>query len=142
MAISRINLAKKAGENRICSSSEFEERQEEYILIADNDETNVDVLKNVFENLKYKTKAAYTGDEIVEICSDKRPLLIISEMMLPKQDAIQVYRTLQKTTDTKNIPFIIVSSLKNEDAVKSSYALGINYFLKKPYMIAELTRLS
>ena len=142
LAISRINLAKKAGENRICSSSEFEERQEEYILIADNDETNVDVLKNVFENLKYKTKAAYTGDEIVEICSDKRPLLIISEMMLPKQDAIQVYRTLQKTTDTKNIPFIIVSSLKNEDAVKSSYALGINYFLKKPYMIAELTGLS
>ena len=142
LAISRVNLARKAGENRICSSSEVEERQDEYILLADNDETNVEVLKNVFENLKYKTKAAYTGDEIVELCNDKRPLLIISEMMLPKQDAIQVYRNLQKTTNTKNIPFIMISSLKNEDAVKSSYALGINYFLKKPYLIAELTGLS
>ena len=98
--------------------------------------------KNVERTVATVQKAAYTGDEIVEICSDKRPLLIISEMMLPKQDAIQVYRTLQKTTDTINIPFIIVSSLKNEDAVKSSYALGINFFLKKPYMIAELTGLS
>ena len=142
IASHRINLAKKAGKNRICFSSELDEKQEDYILIADNDETNIDVLKNVFKNLKYRTKAAFNGDEIVEICREKRPLLIISEMMLPKQDAMQVYRSLQMSTDTKNIPFIIISSLKNEDVVKSAYSLGINYFLKKPYMVAELTGIS
>ena len=69
---------------------------------------------------------------------EERTLLIITEMMIPKLYALQVYRKLQMLTGTKNIPYVIVSRLKNEDTIKSTYALGINYYLKKPYLIVEL----
>lgn len=58
--------------------------------------------------------------------------------MLPKMDGFLVRERLSMQSSTKNIPFIIMSHLKNEDSVKRALALNVDYYFKKPYMLSEL----
>jgi diguanylate cyclase (GGDEF)-like protein len=140
MALLRLKLAKRIGSNRVCSNSSAEDDKEGQgkILIVDTDEINIDVLKTILENLKYQVLIAEDGEEVLTISERELPSLIISEVMLPKLDIFQVRRILLTQSLTKNIPFIIVSHLKNEDSLKQAAALGIEHYLKKPYMLSEL----
>lgn len=140
MALLRVKLAKRIGANTVCSTSTSEDVKEEMgrILVIDADEINVDVLKTVLENMKYQILTASNGEEALAICEKELPSLIISEVMIPKLDAFQVRRRLLSQSLTKSIPFILVSHLKNEDSLKQASALGIEHYLKKPYMLSEL----
>ena len=136
----RVKLAKNMGMNIVCSNSSIESYQEEIgkIMIVDTDEINIDVLKTFLENLKYKVFTAKDGEEAINICGKEIPNLIISEVMLPKFDGFIVREKLLTQSYTKNIPFIIVSHLKNDDSVQRAAALEIEHYFKKPYMLSEL----
>jgi PleD family two-component response regulator len=140
MALLRVKIAKRTGANIVCSNSSEEDNREESgkILIVDVDEINIDVIKTFLENLKYQVLTAEDGEEAFAICEKELPSLVISEIMLPKLDVFQVRRKLLSQSHTKNIPFLIVSHLKNEDSLSQAASLGIEYYLKKPYMISEL----
>jgi len=136
----RIKLAKNMGMNIVCSSSSLENYQEEIgnILIVDTDIVSIDVLKTFLENLNYGVYTAHDGEEALRI-SEKKPLvLIISEIMLPKIDGFLMREKLLTQSHTKNIPFMIISHLKNDDSVQRAAGLGIEYYFKKPYMLSEL----
>lgn len=139
-ALLRVKLAKKYGMNIVSSNSSEDilTNDSGKILIVDTDYVNVDLLKTVLENLNYKVFIACDGEEALQISEKEVPALIISEIMLPKYDAFQVRRKLLSQSLTKGIPFIIVSHLKNEDVLQQAAALGIEHFLKKPYMLSEL----
>lgn len=139
-ALLRVKLAKRIGTNAVCSSSSAKDYKEELgrILIVDADEINIDVLKTFLENMKYEILIAEDGEEALAICEKELPSLVISEVMIPKLDAFQVRRRLLTQSLTKNIPFILVSHLKNEDSLRQASALGIEHYLKKPYMLSEL----
>ena len=53
-------------------------------------------------------------------------------------DVFLVREKLLMQSGTKNIPFIIMSHLKNEDSVRRAVALNINHYFKKPYILSEL----
>lgn len=139
-AVMRVKLAKNMGMNIVCSNSSVEEYQETLgkILIIDTDKANLDVLKIFLENLKYKVFTAKDGEEALNICEKELPNLIISEVMMPKFDGFQVREKLLAKSQTKNIPFIILSYLKNDDSVKRAAALEVEHYFKKPYMLSEL----
>ena len=139
-SILRVKLANDIGMDTVCSNSSIERYQEEFkkILIVDTDEINIDVLKTFLENLKFMVFTANDGEEAINTCEKEIPNLIISEIMLPKLDGFLVREKLLAQSYTKNIPFIIVSHLKNDDSVQRATALGIEHYFKKPYMLSEL----
>lgn len=139
-AMVRVNIARKFGMNMVCSSSTIEDLKKESgkVLIADTDDINIDVLKTFLENLEYKVFTAKDGEEAINICERENPNLIISEVMLPKFDGFMIREKLLTQSNTKNIPFILVSHLKNDDSVQRALALGVEHYFKKPYMLSEL----
>lgn len=140
IAVMRVKLAKSMGMNIVCSNSSIEEYQEEIgkVLLVDNDAVNIDVLKTFIENLNYKVIIANDGEEALKI-ADEYPLdIIISEIMIPKIDGFLVREKLLSQSYTKNIPFIIVSYLKDEDSVQRAASLGVEHYFKKPFMLSEL----
>ena len=66
------------------------------------------------------------------------PAVIISEIMLPKTDGFMLRKILLSKSNSKNIPFIILSNLKNEESVIRAASLGIEIYIKKPFMPAEI----
>lgn len=140
LAMLRVRLARNRGKNIVCSHSDVENYQEKIgkILVVDTDEVNIDIIKTFLENLSYEVFTAHDGDMALKIAEREVPDAIISETMLPKKDVFLLRERLLMQSQTKHIVFIIVSHLKNEDAIKRALSLGISYYLKKPFMLSEL----
>lgn len=139
-AIRRVKMAKDRGMNLVCSSSLLEEYQDNNgkILVVDTDRVNIDVLKTFLENVNYQVITAGDGEEALRAAREDPLDLIISEIMIPKIDGFLVREKLLAESSTKNIPFIIVSYLKDESTVRRAAELGIGHYFKKPYMLSEL----
>jgi len=140
IAMMRLRMAKSKGGNLVCSESDINDYKQTHgkIVIIDSDKTNQDILKIFLQNLKYKVILASDGEEALSVVEKELPDLIVSEIMLPKIDGFVLCEKLQQQSSTKNIPFIIVSNLKNEDSVKRAISLGIEHYFQKPYMLIEL----
>jgi diguanylate cyclase (GGDEF)-like protein len=136
----RAKLASTKGKNLVCFDSGIDYYKESSgkIMIVDTDEVNLDVLRTILESLKYEVLTAKDGDAALSMADREQPDAIISEIMLPKKDAFMVRESLLMDSQTKNILFILVSHLKNEDSVKRALSLKIEHYFKKPFMLSEL----
>lgn len=139
-ALIRVRLARNMGKDIVCGSSSVEDFHEnaEKILLVDSDEVNIDILKTSLENLDFSVLIARDGDEAVRLVEKNLPLIIISEVMMPKKEGFLIREELLSLSETKNIPFILMSYLKNEDSVKRATSLGVEHYFQKPYMLSEL----
>ncbi|MFN8674036.1 MAG: response regulator [Candidatus Sericytochromatia bacterium] len=62
----------------------------------------------------------------------KQPDLIISDNMMPEMTGFELKLELNKSNDTKNIPFMFLSSIGDSETQKKAYDLGIVDYLVKP----------
>jgi diguanylate cyclase (GGDEF)-like protein len=140
IGIRRLRIARKRGGNTICSSSEIGKTVETKarVLIVDDDAVNSDVVRTFLENADYSVTQASDGDEAIKKISEEGFDIIISELMVPKVDGFMLKESLARRSGTKDIPFILFSHLKDETTIIRAYSLGIDYYLRKPYMLAEL----
>jgi len=137
--MSRFRIAKVEGGNYVSSESEINLTQTKgKIMVVDNDKANQQILKDSLENLNYDVSLAGDGLEAFSLAEKELPDLIISEIMLPKTDGFVLREKLMQGSHTKDIPYIIVSDLKNEASVKRALSMGIIFYIKKPYMLCEL----
>ncbi|MBU4540172.1 response regulator [uncultured Acetobacterium sp.] len=140
VAVLRAKIARNMGRNIVCSQSAMTEYQDEIgkILIVDSDEISVDVLKTALENINYRVISASDGQAALQIAREERPLLIISEVMIPKLDGFLFREEMLSDSNTSKIPFIYLSYLKNDESVLRASALGVEHYFKKPFMLSEL----
>jgi PleD family two-component response regulator len=94
------------------------------------------ILKHAQSN--YKIFICSDGDKAVNIIETEKPHLVISELMLPKQNGLEVRENMRNLTSEKNTPFILISHLKDEATTQLAYELDIDYYLKRPFYISEL----
>jgi len=136
----RLRMAKGRGGNLVVGESNVDDYEQKLgkILVVDKDCVNTNVLQTFLENLKYTVISAADGEQAIELAEKELPDLIISEIMLPKIDGFVFCEKLLSQSATKDIPFIIVSNLKNEDSVKRAISLGIEHYFQKPYILPEL----
>ncbi|MBI4857368.1 MAG: diguanylate cyclase [Acetobacterium woodii] len=136
----RVKIARNMGKNIVCSQALMAEYQDEIgkILIVDSDEIMVDVLKTTLENINYQVITASDGQQAVQIAIEDNPMLIISEVMIPKMDGFLFREEMLSHSNANKIPFIYISYLKNDDSVLRASSLGVEHYFKKPFMLSEL----
>lgn len=140
IAIKRLKFAQKMGKNVVCSNSSqigFSEEADK-ILLVDSDEITIDILKTALENISFQVITAKDGQQAVKMATDEKPLLIVSEIMIPQMDGFLFREELLANSEIKNIPFIYLSYLKNDDSVLRASSLGVNHYFKKPFMLSEM----
>lgn len=140
IGIRRLRLARRRGGNTICASSETEKdaRGKARILVVDDDSVNANVVRAFLENADYTVATAADGAEALRKISEEGFDLVISELMIPKIDGLMLKESLSQRSGTKDIPFVLFSHLKDEASVIAAYKAGVKYYLKKPYILAEL----
>jgi len=138
-AMSRFRIAKSNGGNFVCSESQLQVSETKgKIMVVDMDSAHQEILKISLENLKYNVVLAKDGLEAFALAETEHLDLIVSEIMLPKIDGFVFCEKLLQNSATKNVPFMIISDLKNEDSVKRALKLGVEHYFKKPYILCEL----
>lgn len=115
------------------------------ILIVDDEE---DVLELVRYNLTkegYHTETAISGETAMEKAAVKRPDLIILDLMLPGMDGLQVCKNLKNNSKTKNIPIVMLTAKGEESDIVSGLELGAEDYVTKPFspkvLIARVRRI-
>lgn len=108
------------------------------ILVVDDDERNLRLMEAILLPLGYEVIMAQNGEEAIKKVYDSSPDLILLDVMMPKMNGFEVTRQLKKDEETKIIPIVMVTSLREiEDRVKA-LEVGADDFLNKPVDRMEL----
>ena len=138
-AKSRLLLARQLGGNRIGVVGELDSSpMVGKILLVDTDELHLEMLGSMLSDLRYLVLKARDGDAAFQLIERENPEMIISEVMLPKMDAFLLRQQLRMHSGRRETPFILVSFQKNEENIQRAFALDIEHYFQKPYILSEL----
>ena len=108
------------------------------ILIVDDVAENVELLDTYLQSSGYEVLTAASGHEAIRITYDKRPDLILLDIMMPELDGYEVCKLLKNDESTMFIPIVLITALNDiEDKIKGLEA-GADDFLSKPINRLEL----
>jgi adenylate cyclase len=80
------------------------------ILIADDNEANLDILRTRLASQGYEIVTAMDGEEALEGARKHQPDLILLDVMMPKRDGFQVCRLLKADPTLPFMPIILVTA--------------------------------
>ncbi len=105
------------------------------ILIVDDEKTIVDMLVYNLQKEGYNTLEANDGEEAVHIALDKKPDLVLLDIMLPKMDGLAVCKRIRQSL---NIPILMISAKDEEIDKILGLELGADDYITKPFSVREL----
>ncbi|MFC2110642.1 ATP-binding protein, partial [Bacteroidota bacterium] len=106
------------------------------VVVEDNVEMQI-FLKDVLAN-QYNLFIAENGEEGIKLVEKHKPDLIISDIMMPVMDGLEMCKTLQEKKTTAHIPIILLTA-KNTDATKlKGLKYGAIEYIRKPFNFSEL----
>lgn len=87
----------------------------------------------------YKIISALDGEIGLRLAKDKRPDLILLDLILPKINGFEVLKKLKEETKTKDIPVIVLTNLERVEDVNKALELGATtYLVKAQYTLEEV----
>jgi CheY-like chemotaxis protein len=101
------------------------------ILVVDDEQPVVDLLTDMLEDEGHTVVPAFNGRVALEIVAHQQPDLVISDVMMPFVDGIQLCRRLREEHDAQCLPIILMSAALPPDLS----SCGANAFLGKPFDI-------
>lgn len=108
------------------------------VLVVDDEENIVELIRMNLESSGYEVIDAYTGMEAITKTNSLIPDLILLDLMLPDIDGLQLCQMLRLNEQTKDIPIIMITAKSEEsDKVKGLY-MGADDYITKPFGIREL----
>jgi len=105
------------------------------VLVVDDDRKLVELVKLYLEKDGYRVLAAYDGQEALKLARNKRPDLIILDLMLPQVDGLDVCHILRQES---KIPIIMLTAKTTEQDKIIGLDLGADDYVTKPFSPREL----
>jgi signal transduction histidine kinase len=107
------------------------------ILIAEDSGEMRAYLRRLLEPA-YDVEAAENGVAALAIARARPPDLVLSDVMMPEMDGLDLVRALRADPATSEIPIVLVSARGGEDATTGGLAAGADDYLVKPFSAREL----
>jgi adenylate cyclase len=108
------------------------------VLIADDNETNRDILVTRLATQGYELTQAADGEEALAAAREQLPDLILLDVMMPKLDGVQVCRRLKSDGSLPFMPIILVTAKSDSKDIVAGLDAGADEYLTKPVDQAAL----
>jgi two-component system sensor histidine kinase/response regulator len=113
----------------------------EYIvLIVDDIPTNVTLVQVILKKEGYSLLTADSGKKALQLARERRPNIILLDIMMPGMDGYEVLQHLKTDPETNHIPVIMMSALNDMPSIVKGYQLGAAEYVTKPFQREEITK--
>lgn len=115
------------------SPSETPKKKEALTILVVED--NVDMRGYIRSILReqYNVLEAANGEEALHILNSNPVDFIVSDLMMPVMDGIELSRRVKETFTISHIPFLMLTARTSQEARLESYRMGVDEYLLKPF---------
>lgn len=111
--------------------------QPDHILVVDDAYENLCFIQTVLETEGYQVSLAENGLVALEQFQDSIPHLVLSDVMMPGMDGIELTRQIRQQKTLPFIPILLITAQAESDVVEGLDA-GADDFIRKPVEVTEL----
>jgi two-component system, cell cycle response regulator DivK len=110
----------------------------ELILIVEDHEKNLKLVRDLLQVKGYQTLEAETAERGIELARRHTPQLILMDIQLPRMDGVAALSQLRADPATAHIPVIALTAFAMKDDRERFRSAGFDSYLVKPINIREL----
>ena len=107
------------------------------ILVVDDNADMRDYLRRLLAE-SYEVAAAPDGEAALAMALERRPDLVLTDVMMPRMDGFALLARLRSDPRTRTLPIILISARAGEEARVDGVTLGADDYLVKPFTAREL----
>lgn len=115
------------------------------ILVVDDEEDVLELVKYNLEKNGYRVITASTGEEAINKARSILPNLVLLDLMLPGIDGLEVCKQLKGNSKTEQVPVIMLTAKGEESDVVVGLEVGADDYITKPFspkvLIARIRRI-
>ncbi|MGD9854958.1 MAG: response regulator [Planctomycetaceae bacterium] len=108
------------------------------ILIADDNRPNRELLDAYLADEGHEILMAADGEETLRMVREEDPDLVLLDIMMPRLSGYEVCQRIKQEEQTRKIPVLMVTALKEMGDIEKAVAAGADDFLTKPVHRIEL----
>ena len=112
--------------------AESSQRAGPLILIADDDETERFLQRQVLEPEGFEIIEAKNGLAALEAFNQGKPDLVILDVMMPEMSGFEVCQAIRTLPGGRNTPVLMATALEDVDSIDRAYRVGATDFIGKP----------
>ena len=114
--------------------------QRSKILIADDNQPNVELLEAYLGGVECEIAVAADGQETLDKVASFKPDVILLDVMMPRLSGFEVCKQLKENPKTRRIMILMVTALNELGDIERAVAAGTDDFLSKPVNKIELVK--
>lgn len=110
---------------------------EDYLLVVEDDPE----IRTMISDLlcaAYRVEEATNGKEAFELCIRQRPVLVISDILMPEMNGVEFTRRMKNSEFTRHIPIILLSSKNSIQSQIEGLESGADAYIGKPFNFRHL----
>ena len=108
------------------------------IYIVEDDKNISEIESYALKNSGYQVESFENARTFWSRCQDRRPELILLDVMLPDSDGIEVLKKIRRNPDIRRVPVIMVTAKSSEIDKVKGLDNGADDYITKPFGIMEL----
>lgn len=135
-------LLKRSSElrERKPSPHPLEAHSEPFILVADDDLTELEMIGNFLHNLGFKIQKVSDGNQALHIIRTRQPLLVVSSSYLGGMDGFKLFQSAKSNPTTESIPFVLISPKGESPDRTFGQQTFTDDYIQKPISLIELEK--
>jgi two-component system cell cycle response regulator DivK len=110
------------------------------ILIIEDDETNMSLIRSVLELGKCQVLEAENAEKGIQLAREHHPNLIIMDIRLPQMNGLEATRFIKDNSDLKDIPIVAITGYDNKEDEDLAIDIGCVAYLRKPIDVRNFRR--
>lgn len=108
------------------------------ILVVEDSSTQAELLRYTLAKQGYLVDVVPNGMEALKAAQRAKPSLIVTDVVMPSMDGYQLCRAVKADQSLRDVPVMIVTSLRQADDIVAALECGADNFIRKPYDMASL----
>ena len=105
------------------------------ILVVEDNERNLKLLRDVLEYAGFDVRAARTAEDGISLAVSEPPDLVLMDLQLPGMDGMEALRRLRESPRTADIPVVAVTAQAMKHDRERALEAGFDGYIEKPISV-------